>query len=180
MQPWFAAQSCGKCTGSCLLKCDVVYGEKVKSCIHEEFWNMECSMRCLFVWNPFLSVYFNIIPFSRHLYFRDPHREASIHCILISWFHIGNNCMRFSNWSLIVAMESVATIQLLSDDEGVCAHEETVAIGNVSHSCGSTEGETHTEATRSTVQLFGEANALIGEAVAAEEEAAWQGQSVLL
>ena len=27
-----------------------------------------------------------------------------------------------------VTMEFVATIQLLSDDEGVCAHEQTVAI----------------------------------------------------
>ncbi len=77
-------------------------------------------------------------------------------------------------------MESVTTIQVLSDDEGVCAHEETVAIGNVSHSGGGTEGETHTKATGSTIQLSGETNALIGEAVAAEEEAAWQGQSVLL
>jgi hypothetical protein len=77
-------------------------------------------------------------------------------------------------------MESVATIQILSDDEGVCAHEETVAISNVSHSCGGTEGETHTEATGSTVQRFEETNALIGEAVAAEEEVAWQGQSVTL
>ena len=74
-------------------------------------------------------------------------------------------------------MESVATIQLLSDDEGVCAHEEPVAIGNVSHSCGGADGETHTEATSSTIQLFGETNALSGEVVAAEEEAAWQGQS---
>ena len=69
-------------------------------------------------------------------------------------------------------MKSVATIELLSDDEGVCAHEETVVIGNVSHSCGG-EGETHTEATGSTV----ETNALIGQAVAAEEEVAWQGES---
>ena len=74
-------------------------------------------------------------------------------------------------------MESVAAIQLGSDDEGVCAHEEPVAIGNVSHSCGGTEGERHTEATGSTIQLFGETNALIGDSVAAEEEAAWQGQS---
>ena len=73
-----------------------------------------------------------------------------------------------------VAMESVATIQLLSDDEGVCAHEEIVAIGNVSHSCGGTEGEMHTETTCSTVQRFVETNALIGEAVAAEEETAWK------
>ena len=79
-----------------------------------------------------------------------------------------------------VAMESVATIQLLSDDEGVCAHEETVAIGNMSHSCGGTEGETHTEATGSTVQRFLETNSLIGEAVAAEEEVAWQGQTITL
>ena len=56
-----------------------------------------------------------------------------------------------------VAMEyvaTVATIHDLSDDEGVCGNEDTVAIGNVSHSCRGTEGVTHTEATCSTVQRF--------------------------
>jgi hypothetical protein len=70
-----------------------------------------------------------------------------------------------------VVMESVATIQLLSNNEGVCAHKETIAIGNVSFFCGGTKGETHTV---SIVQRFGETNGFIGEAVAIEEEDAWQ------
>lgn len=73
----------------------------------------------------------------------------------------------------IGAMESGDTIQLLFDEEGICAHGDTIASSNASYSCGDSEGETHTEARRSILQHFEETNARIREVVATKEEALW-------
>lgn len=75
---------------------------------------------------------------------------------------------------------TVATIHDLSDNEGVCGNEDLVEIGNVSYSCGGTEGVMHTEATCSTLQHFVENNAIIEEAVATEYEISWLNLSNML